>query len=141
MGQLEQLLIIAATPPTPSTPTWIQAGVIVAGTLAAFSAIFTALWTSRRSRLNTELQNERSRVNAEREEFMRTLRWAAEQTAKEDESSRLVGVEVLSALGNRDDLHHDDQDLVAAVLASLTLEETEVYADGQEYIEEGDRDA
>ncbi|MGX5694419.1 hypothetical protein ACWKWA_14800 [Dermacoccus abyssi] len=138
MGQLEQLLITAATPPAPSTPTWIQAGVIVAGTLAAFSAVFTALWTSRRSRLNTELQNERSRVNAEREELMRTLRWAAEQTAKEDESSRLVGVEVLDALSKRDDLHHDDQDLVAAVLVSLNLGEAEVYAEDQEFVvEEG----
>lgn len=116
-------LASSPAPRSSGTPIWLSILLAVLTLVGVLGSAFFLRKTGRESRTSAEELDRRGK----REETMRTLRWAAERAvSKEDRESRL-GIAALDSLGGSAWLEPDDQNLIDAVVASVTLPAAEAY--------------
>ena len=99
-------------PPVTSLPTWAVYCVAFGGPPLAFLGAFLGHVLARRTAVELE-------VRSQREETMRTLRWAADLAVRGDDAAAAVALRILEALGESDLLQPDQQTLIDATLAAI----------------------
>jgi hypothetical protein len=119
------LSVVAAPAPTLSagTPIWLSV-VLAALTLGGvLVTAFLSRKTGKESRVSAEELDRRGK----REETLRTLRWAAERAVAGDDRESRLGVAALGSLGGSPWLEPEDQELIDAVIASVTAHAADAY--------------
>jgi hypothetical protein len=119
------LSLVAAPAPTLSagTPIWLS---VVLAALTLGGVLVTA-FLSRRTGKGSRVSAEELDRRGKREETLRTLRWAAERAVAEDDRESRLGVAALDSLGGSPWLEPEDQELIDAVIASVTAPAADAY--------------
>lgn len=107
---------------TTTLPTWAVYAISFGSPALAFLGVLFASWLTRRSARELE-------TRSKREETMRTLRWAAELAASEQENVALLGVAELRALAESDLLDESQKLFIDAALESVIHDATEEIED------------
>lgn len=99
-------------------PTWAVYVVSIGSPVLSFFAVLVAQWVVRRGARELEQRSQR-------EEVMRTLRWAAELAVSPDEGKVELGVAELNALMESDLLDEKEKVFIEAALTTVIQDEVE----------------
>lgn len=116
-------------------PTWALYAVSFGSPVLAFAGAFLGHVLARRTAAEQE-------TRSQREEIMRTLRWAADLALQGDEASAAVGVRTLRVLGSSALLQPDQQMFIDSTIAAILRPAEQRYPFDQKdvdvAVEEGD---
>lgn len=81
-----------------------------------------------------------NKAQAEREEHLRSIRWAAEHAISDSEERRSLGVAALNAVNDAYTLDKDDAAFLRKVLTVTATDQDATYTENIEYVLEGGTD-
>lgn len=105
------------------TPIWLSIVLAVLTLTGVLASAFFLRETGREARTSAAESDRRNK----REETMRTLRWAAERAVSKQDGECRLGIAALDSLGGSDWLEAEDQDLIDAVIGSVTTRAAAAY--------------
>jgi hypothetical protein len=105
------------------TPIWLSVLLAFLTLTGVLASAFFLRKTGREARTSAEELDRRGK----REETMRTLRWAAERAVSTEDRDSRLGIAALDSLGGSAWLEVEDQELIDAVISSVTAMAADAY--------------